>query len=107
MKENVTCVRFLRLASLLFAGLLTTIASGQTLKEVAKFDLPGPPGKRLDYLAIDADDHYLISAYVAAGQTYVIDLNTNRVVATRPAHATSRLSSACDKPVGSACLASI
>jgi DNA-binding beta-propeller fold protein YncE len=82
MKENVLCVRFLQHAALLFTGLLSTIASGQTLKEVAKFDLPGPPGKRFDYLTIDADDHYLISAHLAAGQTYVIDLATNKVVAT-------------------------
>src|SRR6202166_641951 len=78
----MTCVRFLRLAALLFTGLLSTIESGQTLKEVARFDLPGPPGKRFDYLTIDADDHYLISAHLAAGQTYVIDLGTNKIVAT-------------------------
>ena len=53
-----------------------------TLKKVAEFDLPGPPGKRFDYLTIDPDDHYLISAHLAAGQTYVIDLRTNKVVAT-------------------------
>src|SRR5438270_9915238 len=82
MKENVTCVRLLRLAALLSAGQLSTMASGQTLKKVAQFDLPGPPGKRFDYLTIDADDHYLISAHLAAGQTYVIDLATNKVVAT-------------------------
>jgi len=58
------------------------MASGQTLKQVARFDLPGPPGKRFDYLTIDAEDHYLISAHLAAGQTYVIDLATNKVVAT-------------------------
>jgi DNA-binding beta-propeller fold protein YncE len=57
-------------------------ASGQTLKQVGKFDLPGPGGKRFDYLTIDEDDHYLLSAHLAAGQTYVIDLDTNRVVAT-------------------------
>jgi len=44
--------------------------------------LPGPGGKRFDYLTIDADDRYLISAHLAAGQTYVIDLRTNKVVAT-------------------------
>lgn len=54
----------------------------RTLKKVAEFDLPGPPGKRFDYLTIDPDDHYLISAHLAAGQTYVIDLRTNKVVAT-------------------------
>jgi DNA-binding beta-propeller fold protein YncE len=53
-----------------------------TLKKVSEFDLPGPPGKRFDYLTIDPDDHYLISAHLAAGQTYVIDLRTNKVVAT-------------------------
>jgi hypothetical protein len=39
-----------------------------TLKKIAEFDLPGPPGKRFDYLTIDSDDHYLISAHLAAGQ---------------------------------------
>jgi DNA-binding beta-propeller fold protein YncE len=57
-------------------------AASPTLRQVAEFDLPGPAGKRFDYLTIDADDHYLISAHLAAGQTYVIDLHTNKVVAT-------------------------
>ena len=55
---------------------------GPTLKKVTEFDLPGPVGKRFDYLTIDADDHYLISAHLAVGQTYVIDLRTNKLVAT-------------------------
>jgi DNA-binding beta-propeller fold protein YncE len=55
---------------------------GPTLRKVAESDLPGPPGKRFDYLTIDPDDRYLISAHLAAGQTYVIDLRTNKVVAT-------------------------
>ena len=53
-----------------------------TLKKVAEFDLPGPPGKRFDYLTTDFEDHYLILAHLAAGQTYVIDLRTNKVAAT-------------------------
>jgi DNA-binding beta-propeller fold protein YncE len=44
--------------------------------------LPGPGGKRFDYLTIDADDHYLLSAHLGAGQTYVIDLRMNKVIAT-------------------------
>ena len=56
--------------------------SGATLKKVAAFDLPGPGGKRFDYLTVDPDDHYLISAHLGAGQTYVIDLRTNKLVAT-------------------------
>jgi DNA-binding beta-propeller fold protein YncE len=66
-------------------GLQSRIASSgpsPTLKKVAEFDLPGPHGKRFDYLTIDSEDHYLISAHLAAGQTYVIDLRTNKVVAT-------------------------
>ena len=61
---------------------ITPGACGQTLKQVAKFDLPGPAGKRFDYLTIDADDGYLLSAHLGARQTYVIDMRTNRVVAT-------------------------
>jgi hypothetical protein len=56
--------------------------SSLSLKKIAEFDLPGPSGRRFDYLTIDSDDHYLISAHLAAGQTYVIDLHTNKVVAT-------------------------
>ena len=70
-------------AALISAGSLSPVSTpAQTLKQVAKFDLPGPSGKRFDYLTIDEDDGYLLSAHLAAGQTYVIDLNTNRVVAT-------------------------
>ena len=41
----------------------------------------GDRGKRFDYLTIDNDDNYLLSAHLAAGH-YVIDLATNKVVAT-------------------------
>ena len=64
------------------ASKLSSPTSGPTLKKVTEFDLPGPPGKRFDYLTIDADDHYLISAHLGADQTYVIDLGTNKVLAT-------------------------
>jgi len=61
---------------------LTAKPPTPTLKKLMEFDLPGPPGKRFDYLTIDPDDHYLLSAHLAAGQMYVIDLRTNKVVAT-------------------------
>ena len=61
---------------------LGAFAEGQTLRKIASFDLPGPGGKRFDYLTVDTADNYLISAHLAANQTYVIDLATNRVVAT-------------------------
>src|SRR5712675_2413786 len=57
---------------------------GQTLKQIASFDLPGPAGKRFDYLTIDYEDHYLLSAHLAAGLLYVIDLRTNKVVKAIP-----------------------
>jgi DNA-binding beta-propeller fold protein YncE len=69
-------------AFLLLIGVSGASTSGQTLKQVEKFDLPGPGGKRFDYLTIDDDDHYLLSVHLAAGQTYVIDLRTNKVIAT-------------------------
>lgn len=56
--------------------------SGPTFKKIAEFELPGPGGKRFDYLMIDTEDHYLFSAHLGAGQTYIIDLRTNKVVAT-------------------------
>lgn len=70
-------------AGLIFAGGHTCGADGPPiLKQVAAFDLPGPGGKRFDYLTIDPDDHLLISAHLAAKQTYLIDLASNSVVAT-------------------------
>ena len=52
------------------------------LKQVASVDLPGPPGKRFDYLVIDYDDGWLFSAHLAANQTYVIGLKSNDVLHT-------------------------
>jgi YVTN family beta-propeller protein len=57
-------------------------AAGAPLRTIAAFDLPGPPGKRFDYLMIDEDDNYLLSAHLAAGLLHVIDLKTNAVVKT-------------------------
>lgn len=37
-------------------GSFPIAASPQTLKQVAKVDLPGPAGKRFDYLTIDEED---------------------------------------------------
>jgi len=69
-----------RMTILALAPKFPAPAPAPTLKKVAEFDLPGPSGKRFDYLTIDPDDHYLISAHLAAGHTYVIDLHANKVV---------------------------
>jgi DNA-binding beta-propeller fold protein YncE len=57
-------------------------SGGAPLRKIAEFELPGPPGKRFDYLTIDEDDNYLLSAHLAAGLLHVIDLKTNAVVKT-------------------------
>lgn len=59
------------------AALLPALAIAQSLRPVATIDLPGPKGQRFDYLTIDPDDHYLLSAHLGPGLLYVIDVRTN------------------------------
>src|SRR5260370_23038444 len=63
---------------------LAPAAGSQTLKKADSFDLPGPPGKRFDYLTIDYRHRYLLSAHLGAGILYVIDLETNKLVKAIP-----------------------
>jgi DNA-binding beta-propeller fold protein YncE len=74
----------MRIVTLAFSVLASVVATAPPalLTKVAAFDLPGPGGKRFDYLTLDPDDHYLLSAHLAAGQTYVIDIRTNKIIAT-------------------------
>lgn len=61
------------------------VANGQAaapLRKIAEFELPGPPGKRFDYLTIDEDDNFLLSAHLGAGLLHVIDLANSAVVGT-------------------------
>jgi YVTN family beta-propeller protein len=64
------------------AGIAGGGEAGAPLRKIAEFELPGPPGKRFDYLTIDEDDNYLLSAHLGAGLLHVIDLATNGVVKT-------------------------
>lgn len=57
-------------------------ASPQFLKQVGSIDVPGPKGKRFDYLLIDPSRHLLFSTHLGAGLLYAIDLRTNKVVKT-------------------------
>src|SRR6267154_6303252 len=59
---------------------MAMFASGESLKQIALIDLPGPKGQRFDYLAMDAEDHYLLSAHLGPGLLYVIDVRTNKLV---------------------------
>jgi YVTN family beta-propeller protein len=76
----------MRTQTVFFGVLLACVAPafGQTLKQIASFDLPGPAGKRFDYLTMDYEDHYLLSAHLAAGILYVIDVRTNKLVKAIP-----------------------
>jgi DNA-binding beta-propeller fold protein YncE len=64
--------------------LLGRLAWASTLKQVDVIDLPGPPGKRFDYLTIDYQHKYLLSAHLTAGLLYVIDLKTNKLLKAIP-----------------------
>jgi DNA-binding beta-propeller fold protein YncE len=52
------------------------------LKQVASIELPGPKGKRFDYLTIDPTRNLLFSTHLGAGLLYVIDLKTNKLIKT-------------------------
>src|SRR6266481_4859872 len=64
------------------SGAARAAADRPALRQVAAFELPGPAGKRFDYLTIDDDDNYLLSAHLGAGLLHVVDLRTNAVVKT-------------------------
>jgi len=63
---------------------LAASLSGQTLKQIATIDLPGPKGQRFDYLTTDDQDHYLLSAHLGPGILYVLDMKTNKLVKAIP-----------------------
>jgi DNA-binding beta-propeller fold protein YncE len=62
------------------SAIVTCESSGQSLKPIGVIDLPGPKGQRFDYLTMDDEDHYLLSAHLGAGILYVIDVRTNALV---------------------------
>ena len=86
MHGSAGLLRMLRTPAAVGLALAASVLHGPspsaTLERVTAFDLPGPVGKRFDYLTVDPDDHYLLSAHMYANQTYVISLQTNAVVAT-------------------------
>lgn len=78
-----TLAVFFSLAMLLPAAAPPATPLGaKILKQIASIELPGPAGKRFDYLAIDPADHLLFIAHLAAGNLYVLDMRTNTVVQT-------------------------
>lgn len=63
-------------------GISAAAPADTPLQKIGEFELPGPPGRRFDYLTIDEDDNYLLAAHLGAGLLHVIDLKTNAVVGT-------------------------
>jgi DNA-binding beta-propeller fold protein YncE len=63
---------------------LAVCLHGQTLKKIGAIDLPGPKGQRFDYLTMDDEDHYLLSAHLGPGILYVIDVRTDKLVKAIP-----------------------
>src|SRR5256885_12250261 len=56
----------------------------QTLRKIDSLDLLGPKGERFDYLTMDDEDHWLLSAHLGPGILYVIDVRTNKLVKAIP-----------------------
>src|ERR1041385_898965 len=71
-------------ALFMLAALLSPSSFGQTLERITAFDLPGPAGQRFDYLTVDDEDQFLLSAHLGPGILYLIDLRTNKVVKAIP-----------------------
>jgi len=63
-------------------GIAQMATDRPSLRQIAEFELPGASGKRFDYLTIDDDDNYLLSAHLGAGLLHVVDLRTNAMVKT-------------------------
>jgi len=70
--------------SLIALLLLAASLPGQTLRQIATIELPGPKGQRFDYLTTDDEDHFLLSAHLGPGILYVIDMKTNKLVKAIP-----------------------
>jgi Uncharacterized conserved protein len=58
--------------------------SQESLKRTAVIEVPGPKGQRFDYLTIDGENHYLLSAHLGPGILYVVDMRTNKLVKAIP-----------------------
>lgn len=52
------------LPSVVTVIVLAWCVQAQTLKKVTSIDLPGPKGQRFDYLTMDDDDRWLLSAHL-------------------------------------------
>jgi len=73
--------RFFLSCMLLLPALLAQPAE-PPLRKLTSIELPGPKGKRFDYVTTDPDDHIIVVAHMYGNQTYFVDARTNQVAAT-------------------------
>ena len=78
----MTSTRTHAVGHLLLGLALQTQVFGATLRQIATIDLPGPAGQRFDYLTVDEEDGYVLSAHLGPGLLYVIDTKSNAVTGT-------------------------
>ena len=78
--RSVLSLKQLFVLTLAVSSLAVAPSFAQSLKRVGTIDLPGPKGQRFDYLTMDDEDHYLLSAHLGPGILYVIDVHTNTLV---------------------------
>lgn len=60
--------------------LVAALEAPSSLTKTAVIEVSGPKGQRFDYLTIDPEDHYLLSAHLGPGILYLIDMRTNKLV---------------------------
>jgi hypothetical protein len=63
---------------------IALLFSQGSLKRIAAIDLPGAKGQRFDYLTVDDEDRYLLSAHLGPG----IEINCPLAVGLKPASPT-------------------
>src|ERR1700693_5730017 len=74
---------------MIYFGLIAVLGmalmqSQESLRRIGTIDLSGPKGQRFDYLTIDGEDRYLLSAHLGPGILYVVDMRTNKLVKAIP-----------------------
>src|SRR5437588_12729631 len=74
-------MRFVRNLVLVMLAVIAAYAQGGPAVRAAGYiELPGPKGKRFDYLTVDPVQHHLFATHLGAGMLYVVDLKTNKVI---------------------------
>jgi DNA-binding beta-propeller fold protein YncE len=69
-------------AGALFLCSAAHAADKPPLRAAGYIEVPGPKGKRFDYLTIVPEKQYLFATHLGAGLLYVVDLKTNKVIKT-------------------------